>query len=215
MGGERLPNSIRNFETPGYWQLFEASELPEEERAAVESAIAAYHRSTNQEFRAGACAVAEDGTSVARHNEYRGENKGQEGHAEMLALASLYRAVKPTEKKLKIMAFAGSAAGEELVTRTDKYGKNVRFNDIGGESICGRCRKFISDFTGNFLSPETGKDDPKDRGPIVLMVADSGQILRTDLRTLYPKPHYPRIMYPESLAQNMVGPPDRLGSDGN
>ena len=210
MREEGLPNAVRNLETPSQWQLFEIKDLPEEERVAVESAIAEYNRSTNEEFRAGACAVAENGTMVATHNEFRGENQGQEGHAEMLALAALYRAVKPTEKKMKLLAFAGSAPEEDLVRIDKKYDKNVKFNDIEGESICGRCRKFISDFTGNYLSAKTGKDNPKDRGPIILMVAATGQVLRTDLRTLYPKPHYPRIMYPESLEQNISRAPDQF-----
>jgi len=203
-----MPNAVRNFETPGHWQLFELNELPEEERVAVESAIAEYHRSTNPEFRAGACAVAMDGTSVARHNEI----EGREGHAEMLALTSLYRAVKPTEKKLKLLALAASAPEEDLDRVPEKYGKRVKFDDIEGESICGRCRKFISDYTGNFLGPD-GKNNPNDRGPIILVVAATGQILRTDLRTLYPKPHLPRQISLEPLEQNVSRSPDLFDTD--
>ncbi|OGJ59374.1 hypothetical protein A3D11_00480 [Candidatus Peribacteria bacterium RIFCSPHIGHO2_02_FULL_49_16] len=207
MRAERMPQAVRNLDTPGQWQLFELADLPEEERVAVEDAIAAYHRSTNPEFRAGACAVAEDGTRVARHNEF----EGQEGHAEMLALTSLYRAVSPTEKKLKLLALAASAPDEELARIPQKYGKRVKFDDIEGESICGRCRKFISDYTGNFIGDD-GKNNPNDRGPIILMVAATGQILRTDLRTLYPKPHLPRQISLEPLEQNITGSPDRYGA---
>jgi cytidine deaminase len=210
MRAERMSNAVRNLDTPGQWQLFELSELPEEERVAVEDAIAAYHRSTNPEFRAGACAVAEDGTRVARHNEL----EGAEGHAEMLALTSLYRAVKPTEKKLKILALAATAPDEELVRVSQKYGKRVKFNEIEGESMCGRCRKFVSDYTGNFLD-DSGKDNPKDRGPIILMVAATGQVLRTDLRTLYPKPHLVRVVPLEPLEQNISRAPDQFDTDGN
>lgn len=208
MRAERMPQAVRNLDTPGQWQLFELADLPEEERVAVEDAIAAYHRSNNPEFRAGACAVAEDGTRVARHNEV----EGAEGHAEMLALTSLYRAVKPTERKLKLLAFAGSAPDEDLVRTDQKYGRRVKFNEIEGESICGRCRKFISDYTGNFISIETGKDDPNDRGPTILMVTATGQILRTDLRTLYPKPHLPRQVPLAPLEQDFTRSPDTYGN---
>lgn len=206
-GIEGVPTAAKTLEVPTEFGLFEIEALPEEEKVAVLDAIAAYHRSANLEFRAGACAVAEDGTRVSRHNEI----EGAEGHAEMLALTSLYRAAKPNEKKLKILAFAGSAPDEELVRIKEKYGKNVEFNDIEGESICGRCRKFISDYTGNFIDEKTGKDEGS-RGPTILMVTATGQVLKTDLRTLYPKPHRPRQISLKPLEQNITKSPDTYGN---
>ena len=202
-----MPQAVRKIEVPTQFELFEIDELPEEERVAILDAIASYHRSTNLEFRAGACAVAEDGTRVSRHNEV----EGAEGHAEMLALTSLYRAVKPSEKKLKLIAFAGSSPDEDLIHLKEKYGKDIEFHKIEGESICGRCRKFISDYTGNFIDPATGKDEGA-RGPTILMVTATGQVLRTDLRTLYPKPHLPRQVPLKPLEQSITKSPDTYGS---
>jgi cytidine deaminase len=206
-GGEKMLQAVKTLEVPTQFELFEIDNLPEEEKVAILDAIASYHRSTNPEFHAGACAVAEDGTRVSRHNEV----EGTEGHAEMLALASLYRAVKPSERKLKILAFAGSAPDEELIRLEKKYGEDVKFTEIEGESVCGRCRKFISDYTGNFIDAGTGKDEGAP-GPTILMVTATGQVLRTNLRTLYPKPHLPRQISLQPLDQNISRSPDAYGN---
>jgi len=176
-------------------ELWNIADLNEEEKVAALDAIEAYKRSQNREFLAGAVAVAENGDKVAMHNENSEPGKGQEGHAEMLALASLY-SMRPSARNLKILALAGSFPTENLTARTDVYGKEAKTSrDVHFHRVCGRCLKRASDYSGNDVpySAETGKKvNPK--SPTVLMVVSPKQVVRTTLRALYPLPHTPHQM---------------------
>ena len=172
----------KEFVSESKYQLFNLEDLPEEERLAAHDALAAYRRSTNQEFRAGVAVVAEDGTQVAVHNEIA----GPEGHAEMLALAALYRTVSvqpESHRKLKLLALAGSYPDEDIITRTEKYADDVTIEEIKNDCHwpCGRCLKFINDYTAGNTEDVT-----------ILTFAPTGQVVRTSLRTLHPMPHKPK-----------------------
>ncbi len=179
-----------------------------EERSAVLDAIAEAKKSQNIEFRAGATAVAMDGTKVALHNDKTEPGTGQQGHAEMLALSALYRVVKPSEKKLKFLALAAAAPGEDVVREgMEPYASDTPFEEMEFERPCGRCLKFLSDYTGNFISAETGKPDPQaDIG--ILLVTKTGQIIRTSLKRLHPLPHLPRRIDIAPLGQHARGASD-------
>src|SRR6478752_2684483 len=98
--------ALKEFVVEAKYQLFNIEDLNDDERLAVMEAMNEYKKSTNFEFRAGAAAVANDGFRVATHNEsVTQEGTGQEGHAEMLALAALYRGA-PAGRSLKILALA-------------------------------------------------------------------------------------------------------------
>ncbi len=186
---ERLP--IAHFEDVDA-ELWNIKDLPDEERVAAFDAIEAYKKSQNNEFRAGAVAIAENGDKAVMHNENTEPGKGQEGHAEMLALASLY-SMRPTARSLKILALAGSFPDEDLTTREERYGKDVRNStEVSFHKICGRCLKRASDYSGNDVpfSAETGKRiTPK--SPVLLMVINPSQVVRTTLRVAHPLPHSP------------------------
>ncbi len=203
---DRVP--VKKFEQTATFELWDLEQLNGQERRAVEEAMAQYKKSTNFEFRAGAAAVAEDGTPVACHNEtVTEEGTGQEGHAEMLALAALYRAVGPSGRKLKILALAASAPDEALIHIDKKYGNDVTLDEIEGERICGRCLKFISDYNGNFLSATTGKNE-SESDIVLLTVVATGQVLRTSLRSLHPMPHRPRRISLKPLERALPQAPD-------
>lgn len=176
-------------------ELWNIKDLPEEERAAALDAIEAYKHSENKEYLAGAVAVSEHGHKAVMHNENSPVGRGQEGHAEMLALAALY-ATRPSARSLKILALAGSFPSEDLTTRTDVYGEEVHSSrDVHFGRICGRCLKRASDYSGNDvpLTDGTLTDGKANlvevKSPVVLMVVNPKQVVRTTLRVLYPLPH--------------------------
>ena len=207
------PKPIKEFKPEVIYQLYNIEDLSEDERLAVQEAMRECKLSDNFEFKAGAAAVANDGFRVACHNEsVKDEGTGQEGHAEMLALAALYRGA-PSGRSLKILALAASDPHEDLVHIAEEYGADVELNDIEGERICGRCLKFISDYTGNFISSETGKNE--DKSDITLLtVTATGQVLRSSLRTLHPLPHRPRRIPLKPLERGLKGAPDSFGANG-
>ena len=177
------------------YQIFNMEDLPDDERLAMQDAIAAYKQSTNTEFLAGACAVAYNGEKIVKHNHSNEPGKGQEGHAEMLALDGLYATVNPADRKLKMLALAASYPDEELLREGKKYDENTRvenLHDIDVHPLCGRCLKMISDYTGNNTpySAETGKR-PAPWDPVILMYTGTGQVVRSTLSVLYPMPHVP------------------------
>jgi cytidine deaminase len=196
---EKVP--VKRMEQVAHFDLWNIEDLPQEERLAVEDAILAYQRSTNPEFRAGVAVVAEDGTKAVRHN----EKEGQEGHAEMLAIGALSRTVKPGEFKLKILALAATAPDEELVRKTELYGPDVTLSDIEVERPCGRCLKFMADYSGSFISNKGTNEDQSD--VTILLVTATGQVLRTSLRSLHPMPHRPRRIPLRPLAQDITNSP--------
>jgi cytidine deaminase len=183
-------------ETP--FQILNLEDLNEQERLAVEDAIQAYKGSTNKEFRAGACAVAENGEKVSRHNLSTEPGTGQTGHAEMLALDALYSSDDPAARHLKIIALAATYPDQELVRSDEKYNGNSIIEDINQidvHRVCGRCLKMLSDYTGNNV-PDMNEKGEKIPGwdPIILMVIGTGQVLRTRLSVLYSMPHIPHQM---------------------
>jgi cytidine deaminase len=190
---DKIP--VKTLEHKGEFQIWNLEDLPEEERLAVQNAVAAYGESTNSEFRAGACAVAFNGERMVKHNHTSEPGKGQEGHAEMLALDGLYREVNPAGRRLKIMALAASYPDQELIRSEEKYDANATFqtlHTIDAPRICGRCLKMMSDYTGNNLPDMNEKGEPVEPwDPIILILTGTGQVLRTTLSTLYPMPHVP------------------------
>lgn len=211
---EKLPEDNQKSEKPvadfedGNYQLFNIEDLPEEQRLAALDAIAAYKKSTNKEFRAGAVAVAENGDKAVRHNEVA----GPAGHAEMLAVASLYRTVAPGQFKLKIIALAGTYPHEELIRVDTPYGSDVKLEDIDVHTICGRCRKFIHDYWRGNAIDEKGIDDPA-KDVTLLMVTGSNQVLRSTLRTMYPLPYRVSQVPLEPLEQDIRRSPDTYPND--
>jgi cytidine deaminase len=190
----------KEFISENIYELFNLEDLPEEERLAAQDALAAYRRSTNEEFRAGVAVVAEDGTRVAVHNEIA----GPEGHAEMLAVAALYRTVSirpESHRKLKLLALAASYPHEDIFNRTEPYGDDVSLTDIKNEAHwpCGRCLKFLTDYTAN------------SEDVTILTFAPTGQVIRTSLRTLHPMPHRPNRVPLEPLQQGLPRSPDSFG----
>lgn len=198
--GKGLRKIEKKLEVPAIFELVDMENLEEEERLAVQEAIAVHKKSTNEEYHAGATAVAEDGTRVARHNEIQGTT----GHAEQLALTALYRAVSlnPSQRKLKLLALAGSRPGEEVIREKEKYPKDVSLKEVECGKVCGRCLKFISDYSAN-------SEDVK-----ILLVAATGQVVRTSLRSLYPMPHIPTRVSLKPLEQNIEKPPDTYTTGG-
>lgn len=192
----KLP--VKSFEKMARFEIWELKDLPEDEQLAVLNAKNTYKQSTNEEFRAGACAVAENGEQIVKHNHTNEPGKGQEGHAEMLALKGLYDTVNPSDRKLKILALAASYPDQELVRTTHKYdsGSTIEnIHDLDAPHICGRCLKMMSDFTGNNVpySAETGERvEPND--PTILILTGTDQVLKTKLSVLYPSPHVPHRM---------------------
>lgn len=192
----KLP--VKSFEKMATFEIWELNDLPEDERLAVLDAKNTYMQSTNEEFRAGACAVAMNGEKVAKHNHTNEPGKGQEGHAEMLALRALFETVNPSERALKMVALAASYPDQELIRDTQKYTHESimeNIHDIDAPHICGRCLKMMSDFTGNNVpySAETGQRiEPND--PTILILTGTNQVLKTKLSVLYPSPHVPHRM---------------------
>lgn len=174
-------------------ELWNISDLPDEERVAALDAIEAYKKSQNREFLAGAVAIAQNGDKAVMHNENTEPGKGQEGHAEMLALASLFN-MRASARNLKILALAGSFPDETLTDRSEVYGKEVHTtHDVPFHRVCGRCLKRASDYSGNDVphySDETGESSIPE-SPIILMAVSPTQVVRTTLRVLHPLPHTP------------------------
>ena len=166
-------------------QLFNIEDLPEEERLAVLDAIAAYQKSTNKEFHAGAVAIAENGDKAVKHNEI----EGQTGHAEMNAVAALHRAVAPGQFKLKIVALAGTYPTETPPEETPMYGPDVKLEDIDVHWICGHCLKFLSDYSRGNAIDEKGVEDLKKDVILLLATTNGKQAIRTSLRAMHPHPH--------------------------
>jgi len=209
MESARGLNVVKEFKKESVFQLVELDSLPEEEKLAVMEAYAEQKRSKNPEFPAGAAAVAEDGTRVAKHNEYA----GREGHAEQLAITALFRAVKlsPSERKLKMVALAASNPHTGVVHEEQPYDEDSTLSDVTWAKPCGHCLKFISDYAGNLLSEETGKDDLS-KDVTILSLTATGQVMRTSLRSLLPAPHIPTQVSLRALDQNITRSPDTYGN---
>ena len=169
----------------GKYQLFNIEDLPEEERLAALDAIAACQKSSNTEFRAGAVAVAENGDKAVRHNEF----EGQKGHAEMLAVSALYRTGAPGKFKLKLVALAGTYPTEKPSEETPLYGPDAKLEDIDVHTVCGHCRKFISDYSRGNAIDEKGMEDTSKDVALLMVATNWKQALRTTLRTMHPLPH--------------------------
>ncbi|MDO8593996.1 MAG: hypothetical protein Q7R93_00580 [bacterium] len=216
MTQETLPTNNEKKEKPvaefegGKYQLFNIEELPEEERLAALDAIAAYQKSDNKEFRAGAVAVAENGDKAVRHNEF----EGQSGHAEMLALAALSRTVAPGEFKLKLLALAGTYPTSETPEETPLYGEDVKLRDIDVHYVCGHCLKFISDYSRGNAIDEKGVEDLAKDVTLLMVATNWKQVLRTTLRTMHPHPH--RVsQVPLKPLQQGANPAAYNGNGGN
>lgn len=190
---EKMP--VKTFEHPAKFEIWNLDDLSDEERLAILDAKAAYTKSTNEEFRAGACAVAMNGEKVVKHNHTNEPGKGQEGHAEALAVKGLFSTVNPSERRLKLLALAATYPDQQLIREEKPYTQDTtieNIHDIDAPHVCGRCLKLMSDYTGNNVptSAETGQRmTPFD--PTILILTGTNQVLRTTLSSLYPSPHIP------------------------
>lgn len=190
---EKMP--VKSFEHPVKFEIWNLDDLPETERLALLDAKAAYAQSTNEEFRAGACAMADNGEKVVKHNHTNEPGKGQEGHAEALAIKGLFSTVNPSDRRLKLLALAASYPDQDLIRSDHQYNEATtidNIHDIDAPHVCGRCLKLMSDYSGNNVpySGETGQRvEPDD--PVVLILTGTNQALRTRLSSLYPSPHIP------------------------
>ena len=198
---EREKGPVAHFEDMDA-ELWNIADLDDEERVAALDALEAYKKSKNKEFLAGAVAIAENGDKAVMHNEDAPVGKGQEGHAEMLALASLY-SMRPSARSLKILALAGSYPGENLAERTDIYGKEVKTSrDVYFHRVCGRCLKRAADYSGYGVPFSAKTGEREDKSPIVLMVVSPLQVVRTTMHTMHPLPHIPGQMKREPWARD-------------
>ena len=91
---EKMPKPDARIETKSLFEIWEIEQLPEQEQLAMRNAIAAWANSNNPEFPAGSCAIAENGEMSVKHNHTNEPGKGQEGHAEMLAIRDLFESVQ-------------------------------------------------------------------------------------------------------------------------
>lgn len=165
---------MQHYEKVSNFDLVNFEKLNPEEKVAVQAAIEAQKNSTDKKWRVGAAAVSSEGTMVAIHNEV----PGSKGHAERNVLTRLYRSIGPgIEKKLKILAIAGAREGEQVIRKDVPYDSNAPMNDIEWMRPCPKCLEFIHDRTANVSDVE------------ILAVADTGQVIRTSLRSLLPAPH--------------------------
>src|SRR5580693_7072514 len=93
------PNIEDALEQSEPYKIYDIEDLPDDERLAVLDAIEEWKKSENPEFKAGVCVVSMSGKRIARHNEKNEPGKGQEGHAEMVALDALYSSVDPSDRR--------------------------------------------------------------------------------------------------------------------
>lgn len=161
----------KRFEAVSVFELCAIEELSSEERDAVLSALEAQRGSTNPKWRVGATAVSESGVKVSTHN------IDEQGHAEQRVLSMLYAAVQGPHKRLKIIALAGAQPGQEVIREGEPYGEHASLDDIEWMKPCAKCLEFIHDRTADVPDVE------------ILSVAATGQVLRTSLRSLLPRPH--------------------------
>ena len=173
-GREKAPQEVKGPNLEKDYAIANFEDLEENEKRAVIDAAIAYSESKNTDFKAGACALAEDNTRFSSSN----NAIGREGHAEQQALIGLYEKVKPSHKKLKALALVASRPGESAVRDYGKQHRPEGFEDTDWEGMCGHCRKFIYDYTAGNTEDVA-----------ILIMATTGQIMRTSLQKLYPHPH--------------------------
>jgi cytidine deaminase len=167
-------DTIRRFRVEATFDLMDVVSLSVAERSAVEVAIEEQKKSTNPKWRVGVAALAENGEIVAVYN----PDIGPHHHAEQTAVSEFYRRMPVGQKKLKALAVVGARLGENPVRRTELYEDNVELDQVEPSVwLCGKCLEFIHDCTFNVKDVD------------ILLLTITGQVLKTSLRSLFPKPH--------------------------
>jgi cytidine deaminase len=164
---------VRRFRIEATFDLMDISSLSFDERGAVEAALAEQKKSDNPKWRVGVAALAENGQVVALHN----KEIGPTNHAEQLTISEFYKQMPAGKKNLKALALAGARVGEEVI-RKNPYDDDVELDKIEPSVwLCGKCLEFIHDCTFNVSDVD------------ILLVTITGEVLKTSLRSLFPKPH--------------------------
>lgn len=153
------------------FEVVPRNSLTTTEKKAVRAALREQELSVNPKFQVGAAAVAHDGTLVSVRNDIVGPN----WHGEQRALSGLY--AKTTDRRVKLIAMAGARPGENVISRRNPYVVGCNWGNICWAKPCGKCLEFIHDCTFNV--PDVG----------FLSVAQTGQVVRTSLRSLITAPH--------------------------
>lgn len=141
------------------------------ERRAVRAALHEQKLSVNPKFQVGAAAVSYDGMLVS----YRNDVVGPNWHAEQRVLSNLY--AKAKDKRVRLIAMAGARPDEKVISRRNPYVVGCRWGNICWAKPCGKCLEFIHDCTANVRDVD------------FLSVAETGQVIRTSLRSLITAPH--------------------------
>lgn len=171
---ETRPQVIREYARPTRYALVEIAKLPDDEKRAVEAAKLKYNESVNEDFKAGACALAENGHFFAANNNIVGRG----GHAESAALSGMYQTVEPSERIAKAVVLVASKPRVNILNDERRYSENDELEDIDWENVCGHCRKFINDYTAGNTEDVT-----------IIVVLNNEQVVRTSLKSIYPFPH--------------------------
>jgi len=167
------PDKVRRFRIESMFDLMDISTLSSDERDAVEAALKQQQKSNNPKWRVGVAALSETGEIVSVYN----KDLGPTGHAEQLAISEFYR-LMPSGSKIKALALAGAREGESVIRCDDPYGDDVTFDQIDCSIwMCGKCLEFLHDCT--FNTPDV----------TIILVTVTGEVLRTSLRSLFPRPH--------------------------
>ncbi len=165
---------IRRFRVEATFDLMHLASLSFDERNAVEAAIIEQKKSDNPKWRVGVAALAENGLIIPVYN----KTTGPSNHAEQTAVSEFYKKMPVGQKKLKALALAGAREGEEVIRCDAPYGEDVELDQVEPSVwLCGKCLEFVHDCTFNVPDVD------------ILLVTITGQVLKTSLRSLFPKPH--------------------------
>jgi cytidine deaminase len=166
------PNTVKRFKLELLFELLDRSALLSDERDAVEAALEEQRKSTNPKWRVGAAALAHTGEIVAVHNHTVGPTK----HAEQICISEFYRQVQ--NGKLRALVVVGAQGDSPVISRDTPYPDDVELDQVQPSIwMCGKCLEFVHDCTVNVPKVD------------VLLVCPTGQVLKTTLRALFPKPH--------------------------
>jgi len=167
------PNKVQRFRIESTFDLMEISALSSDERDAVDAALREQLKSTNPKWQVGVGIGAATGEVIATYNQDLGPDK----HAEQVAVSEFYHQLPPGSQ-IKVLALAGAREGEKVIRCDTPYGDDVEFKDVDCSIwMCGKCLEFVYDCSAN-VSDIT-----------IILVAVTGQVLKTSLRSLFPRPH--------------------------
>jgi cytidine deaminase len=163
---------IRRFHHDSIFDLMDKSALSSDERDAVDAALREQKKSRNPKWRVGVSVLGESGEIVSVFN----ESVGPTNHAEQVGISEFYRRM-PAGSKIKAIALAGAREGEEVIRCDAPYGDDVSLDEVECVYMCGKCGEFATDCTRNT------------KDVVIILVTVTGQILRTSLRSLFPRIH--------------------------